>query len=52
MHLSKVKQVYFVNIRLSIHLEFLEEINRRLLNKVEWGGFRQLLEDLILSFLI
>jgi len=47
-----VKQVYFIDIRLSIHLELLEEINRRLPNKVQWGGFHQPLEDLILSFLI
>ena len=43
--LSMVTQAYFINIHLGIHLELLEEINRRLLNKMEWGGSPQPLKD-------
>ena len=39
--LSKVKQEYLI----SIHLELLEEINRRSWNKMEWGGLRLPSED-------
>ena len=40
-----VKQEYLINIHLSIRLGLLEEINRRLWNKMEWDGFHLPSED-------
>jgi hypothetical protein len=40
-----VKQAYLINIHLGIRQELLEEINRRLWNKMEWGGLHLASED-------